>query len=141
MRFQQVVGRCALSDNYDVGYKKPPQTTRFKKGQSGNPRGRPKGTRSKTPAEFLDHFLSQTITIKESGRAKKVTLLEALQKRLVTSAMNGDMTAMRLLQKPLEKIEALREDRKAREKPSIIKVQFVSGPPGSLAKDRNPKDW
>lgn len=35
-----------MSDDYEIGYKRPPKNTRFQKSQSGNPKGRPKGTRN-----------------------------------------------------------------------------------------------
>ena len=39
-------------EDYEVGYGKPPKDSRFKLGQSGNPNGRPKGSRNRVPSEF-----------------------------------------------------------------------------------------
>lgn len=80
-----------MSD-YDIGYGKPPKGTRFKKGRSGNPKGRPKGR--KNFATILVEELSEKLTIKEAGKARKVTKLEAVTKQLVTKAINGDPRAL-----------------------------------------------
>jgi hypothetical protein len=56
--------------NYEVGYAKPPLETRFKKGQSGNPRGRPRGTRNKLPAlneERLKAIVLQEPTVRSKS--------------------------------------------------------------------------
>src|SRR4051812_4337181 len=51
---------------YDVGYGRPPKATRFRKGQSGNPRGRPKGAQGLR--SLLEAALAQQITVSEGGR-------------------------------------------------------------------------
>ncbi len=76
---------------YEIGYKKPPQKYRFQKGKSGNPRGRPKGNKSKGHLAILDQLLSEKIEIRESGQQKKVTKLEAFLKKLFADSMNGDI--------------------------------------------------
>jgi len=74
-----------------VGYKRPPVATRFKPGQSGNPKGRKKGVRNfKTDVR---HELDEIITVHESGRPMKITKQRALVKALVAAAINGDMRA------------------------------------------------
>src|SRR5712691_6120777 len=57
-----------MAQEYEVGYRKPPKTTRFKAGKSGNPRGRPKG--STNLATDLSAELSEQITIREGGQGR-----------------------------------------------------------------------
>src|SRR2546423_2320441 len=60
----------------EVGYGSPPQAHQFKPGQSGNPRGRPKG--AKNEATILRELLNRKIQIREGGRTRKITVLEAI---------------------------------------------------------------
>ena len=80
---------------YEVGFKKPPKHTRFAKGKSGNPHGRPKGRR--TWAAVLHDELGQKVRVVENGRSKEVTKLEAAMTQLVNGAAGGDREALRLL--------------------------------------------
>ena len=80
-----------MSD-YDIGYGKPPKKGQFKPGQSGNPKGRPKG--SKSFSTVLRDELGGFLTVKEGGKTRRVTKLEAVTKRLISKAMNGDPRAM-----------------------------------------------
>ena len=78
--------------NHDkVGYKHPPKHTRFKPGQSGNPRGRPKRARS-LKAEFLEE-LGEVISVREGDREVKISKQRAFVKALVAAAIKGDMRA------------------------------------------------
>jgi hypothetical protein len=74
-----------------VGYRKPPEATRFKKGRSGNPRGRPKG--SLNLATDLTAELGERITIREDGKPRRVTKQRALIKSLLAKALQGDPRA------------------------------------------------
>ena len=74
--------------SYKIGYKRPPATNQFKKGQSGNPKGRPKGSRNFLT--LLDKELNQSITVNENGRKKKITRLQAIAKRVVAEALQGN---------------------------------------------------
>ena len=78
-----------------VGYCNPPQSTRFKKGQSGNPKGRPKGALNL--ATVLTNALREPVVIIEHGERKLVTKLEAGIKQLVNKAASGDLRALRQL--------------------------------------------
>jgi hypothetical protein len=75
-----------------VGYCSPPKATRFKKGQSGNPKGRPKG--SLNVATLFMRTLREKVVINESGQRKTVTKLEAALKQLVNKAASGDPRAI-----------------------------------------------
>jgi Family of unknown function (DUF5681) len=78
-----------------VGYRNPPKHTRFKKGESGNPKGRPKGTLNM--ATVLARTLREKVIINENGQRKVVTKLEAAVKQLVNKAASGDLRALRHL--------------------------------------------
>jgi len=78
-----------------VGPGKPPRHTRFKPGQSGNPKGRPKG--SKNFATILQQQLTKKITITVDGKPRRVTVQEVIARRLATDSMKGTTKAMELL--------------------------------------------
>lgn len=95
-------------DNQDAGYKKPPKSGQFKKGESGNPRGRPPG-RSKVLTkddrwQVLQKIANSKLHIKAPGGIQEVTYYEALYKKLFQMALNGDLGAARLLAPLIEKI-------------------------------------
>ena len=77
--------------NNTVGYKKPPRHTRFKPGQSGNPAGRPKGTRNLETD--LREELSERILVREGPAEKRISKQRALLKSLVARAIKGDARA------------------------------------------------
>lgn len=77
---------------HEVGYGKPPKKHQFKPGQSGNPKGRPKGQRNFST--ILIRELSETLSVKEGGKTKKLTKIEAVIKQLVTKAVKGDARAL-----------------------------------------------
>lgn len=79
----------------EVGYKKPPEATRFKPGESGNPKGRPKG--AKNFATAIEEELKARITINENGKRRKISKREAIAKQLVNKAASGDSKAIPLL--------------------------------------------
>jgi len=83
------------ASNSHVGYRSPPEATRFKKGASGNPRGRPKG--SLNVATVLMRTLREKVTVHENGRRRTVTKLEAALEQLVNQAAAGDLRALRHL--------------------------------------------
>ncbi len=78
-----------------VGYGKPPKTAQFKPGQSGNPRGRPKG--SLNVAAVLERTLREPLVVTEGGRRRVITKLEAAVKQLANKAASGDARAIQLL--------------------------------------------
>jgi len=80
---------------YPVGYRKPPRRTQFKKGRSGNSKGRPKG--SPNFATALEAALSEQVIVNEGGQRHAVTKLVATVKQLVNKAMQGDPRAMQQL--------------------------------------------
>ncbi len=89
----------------EVGYGKPPSASRFRKGQSGNPKGRPKNRSKEIP---YDGVLGQMVTIREDGRERRVTAAEAFLLQLTQKGLAGDSAAARA---SLEAIEAARATR------------------------------
>ena len=87
----------------EIGYCKPPERTRFKKGQSGNPQGRPKGVLNM--ATVLELALRERVVINENGRRKKITKLEASAKQLSNKAASGDLKALQLISALLRSAE------------------------------------
>ena len=82
-------------DDYEVGYGKPPKESRFTKGLSGNPKGRPKGTRNfKTD---LEEELHEQVRITEGGKSEEVSKQRAIVKRTVEKALKGDMRAVAMI--------------------------------------------
>jgi Family of unknown function (DUF5681) len=83
------------SGAYEVGYGKPPEHTRFPPGVSGNPRGRPKGTKNlKTD---LQEELGEKVLVREGDRARRVSKQRAVVKMLVTRTLKGDARAANTL--------------------------------------------
>ena len=78
-----------------VGPGNPPRHTRFKPGESGNPKGRPKG--SKNFATILQQQLRKMVTITVDGKPKRVAVQEVIARRLATDSMKGTTKAMELL--------------------------------------------
>lgn len=80
------------SEGYEVGHRRPPKTTRFPKGMSGNPRGRPKGKKAELPHEAV---LGRMVTIRKDGREQQVTAEEAFLLHIGKAGMDGDGPAAR----------------------------------------------
>lgn len=82
-----------------VGYKRPPVWTRYKKGQSGNPKGRPK--KDETFRAIAERELQKQIMIKEGGRVRRVTLKVAIVKRCLAEAASGKIRNLEFITKLL----------------------------------------
>jgi hypothetical protein len=78
-----------------IGYGNPPAATRFKKGQSGNPKGRRKG--SLNVATVFAQTLREKVVVNENGQRRTITKLEAAIKQFVNKAASGDLRALHLL--------------------------------------------
>ncbi len=76
--------------NYDVGRGKPPIHSRYPKGKSGNPNGRPKGKVTRIDADaVLDAVLSALVPVNDNGRPQKISKLRLLYTQLVNRAIKG----------------------------------------------------
>jgi hypothetical protein len=85
--------RSAESEGrYEVGYGKPPKDTRFKPGQSGNPKGRRRAQRNlKT---VVKDALKEKITIREGERTRTISRLDAIVRVTINNALKGDVKAL-----------------------------------------------
>ena len=92
----------ATKRQYAANYRKPPIRTRFKKGQSGNARGRP----AKNLAALLAAALNEKVTVTENGKRRQVTKREAVIAQLVNKSASAELRATKML------IDMIRESRK-----------------------------
>jgi hypothetical protein len=93
--------------DYEVGYGKPPRHTRFPKGQSGNPRGRPTG--AKNLKTLLSEALNEPVIVTENGGHRKITKRQAIITQLVNRSATADLRAIKILLDILREIEGQTE--------------------------------
>jgi hypothetical protein len=93
--------------DYEVGYGKPPRDTRFKEGQSGNPRGRPPGL--KNLKMLLSEALNEPVVVAENGGHRKITKRQAIITQLVNRSATADLRAIKILLDMLRDIESQTE--------------------------------
>jgi hypothetical protein len=103
-----------------AGYGRPPQSTRFQKGRSGNPRGRPRGRQNEIP---YDSVLGQMVTIREDGRERRVTAAEAFLLQLTQKGLAGDNSATRASMAAIE--EARGRQPNGGESPLVVRIILV----------------
>jgi hypothetical protein len=108
-----------------VGYRKPPRATRFTKGRSGNPAGRPRGRHREAPYEAV---LGQMVTIRENGVERHVTAAEAFLLKLAKRGMEGDSAAARASLAVIE--QAGQRHGTGQSQVETLNIEFVE--PGSV---------
>lgn len=105
-----------MANDYSVGYRKPPKHTRFQAGQSGNPKGRRKGSRNL--ATDVARELAETLLVTEGGRQRRISKQQAIIKALVAKCIKGDVRAATAILRLLPDVE--------REKKAEMQAQTVS---------------
>jgi hypothetical protein len=83
-------------NNGKVGYKSPPLHSRFQKGESGNPRGRPRNKPTKSTRQSFDEVLARRVPVKRAdGKQVRMSLRDVVLEKLVQEAIKGDTAARR----------------------------------------------
>ena len=124
---------------YEVGYRKPPARTKFTKGKSGNPKGRPNGARN-LKTDLLDE-LHATVVITESGRRRTLTRQRVLLKRLMNDALQGNQKASATLLNLImqfERSDSLTPEQMPSSNEDALIVQRFLEKMRRTAKDRKP---
>jgi hypothetical protein len=83
--------RPTAGARYSVGYGRPPSQHQFQRGQSGNPKGRPKG--AKNTSTLLREILDRKVAMRTGGLIRKISVREAILARFAESALKGDFKA------------------------------------------------
>jgi hypothetical protein len=95
MNTDQSMNLDESAEGYEVGYGKPPKHTRFRKGTSGNPSGRPKKTVG-FDDELIREFNSP-ITVSENGKRRRIPKVRGIFKQMTNKALAGDVRAARVV--------------------------------------------
>jgi hypothetical protein len=111
------------NDDYEIGYGRPPKIGRFKKGQSGNPKGRPKGVRN-FQMEVAD-ILRSRVTVTEAGKPKSIGTVEAALMRLKEKALKGDQRALEALLAYAQEISSASDARSRERQLSKLEMDII----------------
>jgi hypothetical protein len=120
--------------DYEVGYGKPPRRAGFQKGRSGNPKGRPKG--SKNLATLLGQALDEKVHITEDGKRRRITKRELVIRQLVNKSAAADLRAIKQLTDIVEGVIAELRKRIERD----IRAKLVAETTSLIVAPADPRD-
>ena len=115
-----------------VGYRKPPVHSRFRKGQSGNPGGRPKGMTLGRAAALTQKEAYRRIRVKEGDKVVTMTVLQAVLRNQITLAMKGNSAAQRAFLDLVWAIERESADAQSATEVQQILIRFSPDDEGLL---------
>ena len=89
------LGATSPAPDYTVGYARPPEHSKFKRGQSGNPKGRPK--EAKGLKTLTRKILTEKVTVRTPSGPRRMSKMEAGLLKMTEKAFSGDMRALQAL--------------------------------------------
>jgi len=92
---QQAADGDAPKRAYEVGFGKPPTASQFKKGKSGNPKGRPKAAEISDVAPLIEDIFSEPVKVRQGEQIRTVSNLEAMLHAQIVHALKGEPKAIR----------------------------------------------
>ena len=119
-------------DEYSIGYGKPPRHTQFRRGKSGNPKGRPRG--SKSLSAIFSKIINEKVQVKGPGGMKWITKFEAGLTQLANMSATGDKRAIR----EVVQIHKSLGDLEPPLHPPVLNIHFVDAEDGHI-KGENPE--
>lgn len=113
-----------MAEGHDeVGYCQPPKHTRFKPGQSGNPKGKPRGSRGLRTE--LRSELGELVTITENGKSRRIPKRRIVIKALTAKALKGDVRAADKIMQLVIQAEGFEDPQRDRHRMSEVDRQIV----------------
>ncbi|MCC3305077.1 DUF5681 domain-containing protein [Sneathiella sp. HT1-7] len=106
----------------------PPVSGRFKKGQSGNLKGRPKSTAETPKTSALEVILDKTLIVTRNGMPREITMEEALQQQTLQQALDGNRSAQREVLKWIAKRDKYFAAENQRKSPQVVTQRITTDP-------------
>jgi hypothetical protein len=119
-----MTARKTKSVPYAVGYGKPPMHTRFRKGQSGNPGGRPRRAAAERAKALVLREAYRNVTVTEGDRAFAVPAIQAILRSQIALAAKGNVQAQRAVLEAIQTIEQENAEAAARAAQAAAKGPF-----------------